>query len=100
MYSCYVSAQSADEDEDDEETMEPEYEEYEEDVETEHSRYGLRTKNEIVELKIEKPNFEIKPDTTLIPVGTIKDVVDNVIVVESQQTGSSTVLDMGTSTLR
>ncbi|KAI9260770.1 Gar1/Naf1 RNA binding region-domain-containing protein [Phascolomyces articulosus] len=56
----------------------------------------LRTKHELVHIIIDTVNFEITPATKLTPIGTIEEIIDNVIVVHSHPDMANTVLDMGT----
>ncbi|KAI9482509.1 Gar1/Naf1 RNA binding region-domain-containing protein [Zychaea mexicana] len=56
----------------------------------------LRTKNELVDIIIDALDFEITDATELLPVGTIEDIIDNVIVVHSNPNMNNVVLDMGT----
>ncbi|KAG0170864.1 hypothetical protein DFQ30_001892 [Apophysomyces sp. BC1015] len=56
----------------------------------------LRTAHEITDLHIERPSFEIRPETTLLPVGEIYRLIDKVIVVQSFAADATPVLDMGT----
>ncbi|KAL0083640.1 Gar1/Naf1 RNA binding region-domain-containing protein [Phycomyces blakesleeanus] len=55
----------------------------------------LRTTNEIVEVVIEKPNYILTPQTEIIAIGTIHNVINNVIVVQTTP-GSVFALDIGT----
>lgn len=54
-----------------------------------------KTVNEITDIVIEKPNFEILPTTELVFIGNIYEILENVIVVQSIPE-SPLVLDSGT----
>lgn len=61
-----------------------------------HSLAPLRTKNEITEIVIPKPEVELRPDMELIEIGNILHVVENQVVVQSNRSGETEVLDFGT----
>ncbi|KAI7853501.1 Gar1/Naf1 RNA binding region-domain-containing protein [Circinella umbellata] len=56
----------------------------------------LRTKNELVHVIINAVDFEITPETELLPIGVIDKIIDNVVIVQSHPDTGDTVLDMGT----
>ncbi|KAI7872395.1 Gar1/Naf1 RNA binding region-domain-containing protein [Spinellus fusiger] len=55
----------------------------------------LKTANEITDIIIEKPIFEMTPTTEVVSVGSIFSIIDNVIVVQSHP-NPILALDMGT----
>ncbi|CAG8550227.1 12318_t:CDS:2 [Dentiscutata heterogama] len=56
----------------------------------------LRTKNEIIDLVISKPEIDLKPDTNLKLIGTILHIVENYVVIKSINSGENQVLDSDT----
>ncbi|CAG8587251.1 8732_t:CDS:10 [Diversispora eburnea] len=56
----------------------------------------LRTKNEVIDILIPKPEIELRPDIELIEIGNILHVVENQVVVQSNKSGEALVLDFGT----
>ncbi|RHZ82678.1 hypothetical protein Glove_106g14 [Diversispora epigaea] len=56
----------------------------------------LRTKNEVIDILIPKPEIELRPDIELIEIGNILHVVENQVVVQSNKSGETLVLDFGT----
>ncbi|CAG8815132.1 11860_t:CDS:2 [Gigaspora margarita] len=56
----------------------------------------LRTKNEIIDLIIPKPEIELKPDTNLKLIGTILHIVENYVVIKSINSGENQILDSDT----
>ncbi|KAI1817938.1 NAF1-domain-containing protein [Poronia punctata] len=55
----------------------------------------VRTKNELPEAIIPRPDVEIKPDMELIELGVIEHFVDNTAVIKANTTGEYQVLDTG-----
>nr|CAG8577422.1 11472_t:CDS:10 [Entrophospora candida] len=58
-----------------------------------YSKSPLRTKNEIVDIIISKPNVEITLDMELRKIGQILHIVENYIVIDSELSGELQVLD-------
>ncbi|CAG8629981.1 9052_t:CDS:2 [Dentiscutata erythropus] len=56
----------------------------------------LRTKNEIVDLVISKPEIDLKPETNIKLIGTILHIVENYVVIKSINSGENQVLDSDT----
>ncbi|KAI9015283.1 Gar1/Naf1 RNA binding region-domain-containing protein [Phycomyces nitens] len=83
-------------DESDEEAgVKPKASLYDDEDEEPVSCTGLRTTNEIVQVVIEKPNFDMTPQTEIIAIGSIYNIINNVIVVQTTP-GSVYALDIGT----
>lgn len=55
----------------------------------------VRTKNELPESIIPRPDVEIKPEMEIIELGTIEHFVDNIAVIKANTTGEYEVLDTG-----
>lgn len=55
----------------------------------------LRTKNEIVEEVIPKPEVVITPDMTIEPLAHVEFIVENTVVMKSRVPGEVKVLDLG-----
>ncbi|CAG8801815.1 493_t:CDS:2, partial [Racocetra fulgida] len=56
----------------------------------------LRTKNELIDIVIPKPEIDLKPDMGLKLIGTILHVVENYVVIQSINPGENQVLDSDT----
>ena len=56
---------------------------------------SLRTKNEVVEEKVELPSVIITPDMTLHELGTIEALVNNLVLVKARTSGEYQVLESG-----
>ncbi|CAG8444784.1 18022_t:CDS:2 [Cetraspora pellucida] len=56
----------------------------------------LRTKNELIDVVIPKPEIDLKPDMELKLIGTILHVVENYVVIKSINPGENQVLDSDT----
>ena len=55
----------------------------------------LRTKNEVVEVKVEKPVVTITPDMKIEELGTVSSIVNRAVVVKATVSGEYRVLDFG-----
>ncbi|KAI0432782.1 Gar1/Naf1 RNA binding region-domain-containing protein [Xylaria sp. FL1042] len=55
----------------------------------------VRTKNELPEAIIPRPEVEIKPEMEIVELGTIEHFVDNTAVIKANTTGEYQVLDTG-----
>ncbi|KAK7727508.1 hypothetical protein SLS57_002981 [Botryosphaeria dothidea] len=55
----------------------------------------LRTANEIVEEKIEKPNITVTPEMTITELGNVESIVDNMILIRANTSGEYQVLESG-----
>ncbi|CAG8464404.1 6352_t:CDS:2 [Acaulospora morrowiae] len=60
------------------------------------SSLPLMTKNEIVNVLVPKPEVVLSPDMELIEIGTILHVVEDQVIVQSNMSGETQVLDFGT----
>ncbi|RKO86194.1 hypothetical protein BDK51DRAFT_46235 [Blyttiomyces helicus] len=57
----------------------------------------LRTKNELAALPpVEPVKIEIPPDAPLLRIGTVKNVIGNLVIIESLESGENEVLDADT----
>ncbi|KKY26302.1 putative snornp assembly factor [Diplodia seriata] len=55
----------------------------------------LRTANEVVEEKIEKPNVTVTPEMKITELGNVESIVDNMILIKANTTGEYQVLEGG-----
>ena len=55
----------------------------------------LKTKNEVVEEKVEKPNVDITPAMRLEELGVVESLVDNIILIRAKVSGEYQVLESG-----
>ncbi|KAI0398467.1 NAF1-domain-containing protein [Xylariaceae sp. FL0594] len=55
----------------------------------------VRTKNELPEAVIPRPDVEIKPEMEIVELGTIEHFVENTAVIKANTTGEYQVLDTG-----
>ena len=82
---------------DDEEVVEEDEEVVEEDEDEDENlsylRSPLKTKNEIVDIVINKPSVEITPEMELQGIGQVLHIVENYIVIDSELSGELQVLD-------
>lgn len=56
----------------------------------------IRSKNEVDFIEVPRPDFTITPETILEYIGTIREIIDTTIVVESDPNQGHKVLDIGT----
>ncbi|KEQ58840.1 uncharacterized protein M437DRAFT_58174, partial [Aureobasidium melanogenum CBS 110374] len=55
----------------------------------------LRTKNEVPEEVIPKPDVTVTPDMKITPLGTVQHVVDTLILIKAFTSGEYQVLESG-----
>ncbi|KAH7064635.1 Gar1/Naf1 RNA binding region-domain-containing protein, partial [Macrophomina phaseolina] len=55
----------------------------------------LRTANEVVEQKIEKPDVTVTPEMAITELGNVESVVDNMILIKANTSGEYQVLESG-----
>ncbi|KAI9674131.1 MAG: hypothetical protein M1817_001949 [Caeruleum heppii] len=55
----------------------------------------LKTKNEVIEEKVEKPSVVITPDMRLEQLGTVDLLVENIILIKADTSGEYVVLESG-----
>ncbi|KAI8147278.1 Gar1/Naf1 RNA binding region-domain-containing protein [Fennellomyces sp. T-0311] len=94
--SSDLSSSSEDDDDNDDDGVQELESDADDDMGGKEESGPLRTKNELVEIIIDAPDFQITPSTELKPIGTIDEIIENVIVVHSYPDMANTVLDMGT----
>jgi rRNA processing protein Gar1 len=55
----------------------------------------VKTANEIVDVVVEKPDYQVKPETTLILAGTVFQVIESVVVIHCRPNSEFSTLDQG-----
>ncbi|KAI9756424.1 MAG: mannosyltransferase [Chaenotheca gracillima] len=56
---------------------------------------SLRTKNEVAEDHVEKPNVELTPDMKVEELGAVQSIVENMLVIKAKVSGEYRVLESG-----